>query len=326
MRAAWAQVTAPSQGGEVNLVLVTATTMELKFGTTGTGQGRVVSIAAIPEGAPVPLAPADNIFYAANSAYGRGAAIGKGYVVYNGAGHTATVTGLQPNMYYYVTNAEYNTDGAKVAYNNQSGSMATSTRATPAAFNPAPVPLPVELTSFTGTVDARGLATLRWATATELNSAFFAVERSPDGVAFAEVGRVLAAGNSVRPLAYQWPDPQPLAALTYYRLRQTDRTGVVRYSTVLSLLPPRAAQHLDVYPNPGTSQHMQLLLQGFASETLTLHLADALGRLVATHTLTPGTDQYCAALPLPTGLAAGTYFLTLAGSSGPIQKRITVFE
>lgn len=324
LRAAWAQAPTPSQGGEISLVRVTATTMELRFGTRGTGQGRVVAMAATASGMPVPLVAADGQFYAANAAYGQGAALSTGFVVYSGEGHSAIVTGLRPGTYYYITNAEYNADSTSISYNTRGSSMSTTTAT--AAVPPAP--LPVELKEFRGTVDARGAAVLHWATATERNTAYFALERSVDGASFAEAGRVAAAGASSRLLTYEWPDPARLTQPTYYRLRQADRDGAAHFSDVVLLTPPpplpRLARQLNVFPNPSAGEPVRLSLQGYENETLTLRIADPLGRLVLAQTLMPMAAQYCAPLPLPAGLAAGTYILTLAGSGRPVQKRLVV--
>lgn len=138
---ALAQVVAPSQGGEVGLTRVTATTIDLTFGTRGTGQGRVVAIMAVPDGITLPLVATDNTFYAASATYGQGATLGRGYAVYCGTGHTVTVTDLQPNTRYYFTNAEYNTDGTSIAYQVCSSSMVISTRSLPLAIAAPIAPL-----------------------------------------------------------------------------------------------------------------------------------------------------------------------------------------
>ena len=322
-RAALAQAVAPTQGGEVNPTRVTATTMELSFGTTGQGEGRVIAVVVSNNGMSEPLAAVDNHFYKASTAYGQGDSLGRGFVIYAGTGHSVTVTGLQPDTYYYFTDAEYNTDGTSIIYNTRGSSMSTRTRAAPVP----PAPLPVELTAFTGTVDARGVALLQWTTASERNTAFFALERSADGVAFAEAGQVAAAGTSTQPLAYQWPDPKRLAAPTYYRLRQADRDGATHYSGVVRLVPPvPVARQVDVYPNPSAGRPVQLHLQGYGGESLTLRLSDALGRPVLARALAPAGSQYLAPLPLPQGLAAGIYCLTLSGAGSTVQKRIVVSD
>jgi hypothetical protein len=321
-RTALAQVTAPSEGGEIGVVNITATTMELNFGTTGTGQGRVVAIAKAPGKMPVMLSAVDGQFYKAVPTYAKGDSLGKGYAIYNGDGHSITVTGLQPNTPYYITNAEYNTDGTTIAYNTYGISAILTTSSVTAV---APTPLPVELTSFTGAVDAQNMATLRWTTASERNTTYFALERSVDGTAFTEVGRIASAGNSSQSKAYRWLDPQRLTRLTYYRLRQADNDGTMHYSSVITLAPaPLATRLVEVYPSPSVGQSVKLLLQGYEGETIALRLSDSMGRSVLAQTLTPAEDHYIIPLALPAGLATGTYILTLAGISNPIQKRIIV--
>jgi hypothetical protein len=269
---------------------------------------------------PVPLTAADNQFYAAATCYGQGSPLGKGYVVYNGTGHSVVVSGLTPNTFYYVTNAEYNTDATTIAYNIDGVSMSTATRSGAA-------PLPVELIAFTGTVDAHNLATLRWATASERNAAYFALERSADGVAFTEVGRVAASGTTTHTSSYQWSDAQRLTLLAYYRLRQVDIDGKAQYSGVVALSPSAStSQSVQVYPNPSAGHEVQLLLQGYDGEVLELRLTDALGRLVFTRNLLLSGNQYLTPLAAPQHLPAGSYVLTLGGRGNVVQKRIIISQ
>lgn len=318
-----AQVAPPTQGGGVSVTKVTATTMELSFGTRGTGQGRIVSLAVTPDGMPVPLGATDGQFYRAAATYGQGTSLGQGYVVYNGIGNSVTVTDLKPNTYYYIANAEYNSDSTTIAYNTRGTSISIATRnATVTA-----TPLPVELTSFTGDIDSHSFATLHWTTASERNTAYFAIERSADGISFAEASLLIAAGHSSQSVSYQWHDPQRLTHVTYYRLRQADLDGSVAYSGVVVLAPAPVIDRLvEVYPNPSAGQTIQLLLQGYRGEALKLHLVDVLGRPVLTQILTPADARIIVPLTLPQGLASGTYLLTLAGSSNLIQKRIIVSD
>ena len=58
-------------------------------------------------------------------------------------------------------------------------------------------PLPVTLTAFTATAAGPAAVRLTWATASEVNSARFEVERSADGVSFSKVDEV-AAGRQQR--------------------------------------------------------------------------------------------------------------------------------
>jgi hypothetical protein len=142
-RTALAQVEAPNEAGGVSIERITDTTIELSFGTTGNGQGRVLAIAE--SDMPVPLAAVDGQFYTANSIYGQGSKLGNGYAVYSGPNHSVIVTGLKPSTSYYFTNAEYNTDGTNIMYNTHDASILTTTRSAPSTLAPSPTPLPVLL-------------------------------------------------------------------------------------------------------------------------------------------------------------------------------------
>lgn len=110
--------------------------------------------------------------------------------------------------------------------------------------------LPVTLTAFTGQATARANV-LRWATASEKNSARFVIERAV-GAEFVAVGSVAAAGSSSSAFSYEFVDATGLAAGTaYYHLRQEDLDGTVAYSPVVAIV--RAAGALGPPPWPLSS-------------------------------------------------------------------------
>ncbi|WP_201981570.1 glycine-rich protein [Hymenobacter rubidus] len=138
-------------------------------------------------------------------------------------------------------------------------------------------PLPVELVAFTATAQP-GAVALAWRTASEINSARFEVERSPDGAAFTAIGTVAAAGSSSGPRAYALADARLPASASrlYYRLRQIDQDGTFSYSPVRSVVVAGAG--LVLYPNPAAGV---ATLRGAAAGAA-VQVLDALGRLVRT--------------------------------------------
>lgn len=177
-----------------------------------------------------------------------------------------------------------------------------------------PAPLPVELVAFTATALGPASVRLAWATASELNSDYFDVERSLDGLTFEAVGRVAAAGNSATTRQYEWRDAAPPAGASplYYRLRQADHDGTAHYSAVRTVALGTTAG-LSLAPNPA---HSATVLRG-AVPGAAVQVLDALGRQVGTATAdASGTAQ----LTLPAGLAAGIYVVR-AGSQ---QTRLAV--
>jgi hypothetical protein len=110
--------------------------------------------------------------------------------------------------------------------------------------------LPVSLVEFTGQMDKQTrYNVLKWRTATEKNSQYFAVERSTDGVVFKEIGRVAAKGESNTLQLYSFVDKQVGEGLYYYRLKTVDMDGVFAYSGMVVLQQVTDEQVL-VFPNP----------------------------------------------------------------------------
>jgi hypothetical protein len=163
-------------------------------------------------------------------------------------------------------------------------------------------PLPVKLVSFTATAQSRTAVQLAWATASEVNSAYFEVERSLDGSTFTPAGRVAAAGNSTTAHPYSLLDNSLPASvsLLYYRLRQVDLDGTATYSPVRTVQLANAG--LALYPNPARGQ---ATLLGAEAGTV-VRVLDALGRVVLS---TTADAAGAAQLALPAGLASGVYLV-----------------
>lgn len=109
--------------------------------------------------------------------------------------------------------------------------------------------LPVELTTFKATVDVEKAEVLiKWETATEINNDYFSIERRGIMDAkFEAIGQVKGAGNSSKPLIYNWIDAQPIAGIAYYRLRQVDADGAATYSKIESVSFNKGKK-IKIYP------------------------------------------------------------------------------
>lgn len=87
-----------------------------------------------------------------------------------------------------------------------------------------PQALPVELTQFEA-VGYPQWNVIKWTTASEHNSSFFALQSSYDGETWREIAIKDAAGNSVEEIKYSFIDYNQ-KELTYYRLVQVDIDGI----------------------------------------------------------------------------------------------------
>jgi hypothetical protein len=112
------------------------------------------------------------------------------------------------------------------------------------------IPLPIQLLSFSVEIDL-GKVNINWVTSSEINNAYFTIERSENGVDWHKLTIVEGAGNSNSARSYRTTDSSPLYGTSYYRLKQTDFDGRSEYLSVKSIvLYKEASEQVEVYPNP----------------------------------------------------------------------------
>ena len=176
-------------------------------------------------------------------------------------------------------------------------------------------PLPVELVQFSAVRQGTNVQ-VAWATASEKNSNYFAVERSANGQYFNEIGRVNAYGSSTSRHEYGTLDTTPLAGLSYYRLRQVDLDGKFAYSPVATVRfdDKAAAPALLAYPNPTTGTGFQLAALNLAGAGGTVRLLDGVGRVIFTQMVAAGTTAIT--IQPAMALASGMYIATWTTPEG----------
>jgi|GEM_PF-1329691 len=128
--------------------------------------------------------------------------------------------------------------------------------------------LPVELIHFEGLFQNERVL-LTWQTASELNAAWYQIERSADGLKWINIGKVAAQGTSNQTFDYTFADRSPLPQ-GYYRLRMEDLDGTFQYSPVVSVsMKTKDFLLKNLYPNPVSTE---LTLQIFSPAEGEIHL------------------------------------------------------
>jgi hypothetical protein len=94
--------------------------------------------------------------------------------------------------------------------------------------------MPVQFQDFT-VRRQNSSALLLWQTSSEVNTGYFEIQRSNDGINFTTIGYVQAAGNSNVLLSYSFIDEHPLDGTSYYRIMERDLNGSVNLSPVRSI-------------------------------------------------------------------------------------------
>jgi hypothetical protein len=182
-------------------------------------------------------------------------------------------------------------------------------------------PLPVEFLTFTA-VPAGTNVDLNWSTGVELNSDYFMVQRSRDGITFEDVVSVKAAGNSSTVKKYATVDTDPYNGLSYYRLKQFDLDGAFYYSDLAAVNMEKAVD-LFVYPNP-TSGPFSINLKGAAGSQALVIIKDALGRQYYSRVIILSGAEEVIAIDPAGRLASGVYFVVATSNDAIYQKKLIV--
>ncbi|MCP9234818.1 hypothetical protein [Lewinella sp. JB7] len=177
--------------------------------------------------------------------------------------------------------------------------------------------MPVDLVHFAASREPSRVI-IRWRTAQETDITGFAVEYSPDGHDFREVGwrASTAARGGQGEYVYQLPTPD--GTIAYYRLRIVEADGSYWYSTLRHLQFPGAPWAVAAAANPAGSDRIALRLEGLpGGEPITVRIADMTGRLLHTevHTTVGATSE----LRLPLYLSPAAYVAIVERQGGDRQ-------
>jgi len=185
---------------------------------------------------------------------------------------------------------------------------------------------PVKLSSF-DIAQSNGKVNMAWTTASEINVAYFSVQRSLDGVNFTAVGKVNATGNSASLHTYDYTDDATnLSGAIYYRLNTVDKDGSNSYSKVMSTQLSIINSKLSIYPNPlRAGQDLKLNYTSIKTGTVSVQLVSMSGKRVINTNL--AVNEGSNTLSVAVGhLAAGIYYLNVVSENGSAQRQQLVIE
>ncbi|MEM6345995.1 MAG: T9SS type A sorting domain-containing protein, partial [Bacteroidota bacterium] len=168
---------------------------------------------------------------------------------------------------------------------------------------------------------------LTWGTTQEINSDYFAIERSLDGQAFDEIGQTKSAGTTRLEQEYRFTDYKAIyqgPAELYYRIRQVDVDGSFSYSNTVAINPERLGENLNLFlaPNPADRQ-VELLMQSGASESLQISVVNSLGQAVYSKILPQAHETERLAINLQ-NWASGIYYVRVDNGNAAVVKKLIV--
>jgi hypothetical protein len=167
------------------------------------------------------------------------------------------------------------------------------------------IALPIRLSRFQGK-NTEGGNQLTWDTESEVNAAYFEVEKSLNNQNFDKIATVKAIGKAN---TYVLDDKNGGQNTHYYRLKMVDNDGAFQYSKIIALNSEKNNNKLlNIYPNPATQ-----LLTIETTEEGDRQVVNLLGQIVQRSKATQQIDV--SALP------SGTYFLKIGGQQARFVKQ-----
>ena len=170
--------------------------------------------------------------------------------------------------------------------------------------------LPITLISFDG-IMKNGKASLKWATASEVNNHQFVVERSANGEEFETISTLPGAGDSNNRIDYELTDQTPASGINYYRLKQIDFDGQFTHSKIIALENDFLGLGIEISPNPippGKGIEVKII-QPAGSDNPQILLYDLLGRPIAFTAFASGNSEF--EIQPATELASGIYIVKI---------------
>jgi hypothetical protein len=181
--------------------------------------------------------------------------------------------------------------------------------------------LPLDLLSFTGSLQTNGSVLLNWKTENENKVSHFVVERSLNGVNYTSIGQVQAKGNAGinnYSLSDDNAGSQPSLVL-YYRLKMTDIDGTYKYSNIVRINISDITGKVTVAPNP-VQLETRVNIKAPEDGNVQWKLYDQAGRVALQGTTFVSRNTLSEFSINMRGLSAGPYFLNITGAG--INKSI----
>lgn len=248
--------------------------------------------------------------------------------------NASSITMGNNNNYYFNWSAYNSISNAKTyatAYPNAANSMncggagqnACGVWGAPTVYGPSSLgstgaavissALPVSLVGFTVNATNDNNVVIDWTSLQEINTSYFAIQRSANGSTWDRIGVTAAKVNSSVPVKYTYTDKSPLNGVAYYRLQTVDRDGKIAYSDV-KVIHASLVKGISFFPNPAVD-YVNVALTGAASD-ITVKLINQSGQVLQERKGTAGAGTVSLNVQQ---YARGMYILKVTAADGTEQ-------
>ena len=186
-------------------------------------------------------------------------------------------------------------------------------------FSSSNIALPLDLLTFSGSLQNNSTVLLKWKTENEINISHFQVERSIDGNHYNAIGTISSNGNNITGSVFNYSFTDIDAAnqqslLLYYRLKVVDRDGSFKYSGIITISLADITGKMTVSPNPAISE-VKVNISAPAEGRILWKLIDNTGRVVLQNSENVRKGYGNNFTINISKLSRGSYYLSVSGAN-----------
>jgi hypothetical protein len=163
-----------------------------------------------------------------------------------------------------------------------------------------------------------------FANATELNINGYSIEKSANGVNFNSIAVLSPKTNNGAFNAYSFIDITPFAGNNYYRIKATERSGNIIYSTIVKLSSVKSGAGISIYPNPVKGKIISLQLENLDKDNYTISLYNHIGQIVFSKQIAHEGGSATEVIELPSTIPGGVYDIQAGNNTTRYSKSIII--
>lgn len=186
--------------------------------------------------------------------------------------------------------------------------------------------LPIDLAFFNAEMHL-GYVHFSWKTYSEINNDYFQIEWSENGESFKVLKQIEGAGNSNKPINYEWSISEQEVSGGYFRLKQVDFDGKYSYSEVISNQKKNNLEkNILIYPNPNLGEALYISINNLAQESYQIEILNNNGHLVKEIKLANTNKEYFSDINLIEGqtLSKGIYLIRVSNSTETTFNKLII--
>ncbi len=165
---------------------------------------------------------------------------------------------------------------------------------------------------------------VEFSNATESDIKNYTIEKSVDGTNFTPHNSVSPKTNNGGLNSYTYFDATPNRGNNFYRIKATENSGTIKYSTTLNIRLQTKGIWVNAYPNPVKGGAVNVQLENFEKSVYTIALFNQVGQRVYAKNITHDGGTATFTVELPASVNKGIYSLQVTNASTKVINKIVV--